>query len=397
MLRFKQYISLAESSTKAAKEMEYVLVDAAGGDSGNTEYTNLKPYAIKNNFDSPLDLGKTILDKVSSKLTLDGTARMSVSADVSDKWFGTNKTPKTDIWIAGNKISLKKGASQIMSGGPDESISTFHAALKAIGGNFDKDLLLLANDVETGIKKLLPSYKSEQMGGIDMQKYGGTVFQNTKMKTGPIATTTKIKGSKGYGKLDKDKILRTANSLNKTLTKQFTELFTGNQKFKKEFVFEAMTGKVKFGGNEGTADYFLVVDFDGSAEYHEVKNSKAPYVTKILSKVKPDVKFKSTAVTKTKKGIKSKTGYYRFWSTVGLVYSAAVKANNEAYDLVNSGELEYLSEGFFDAIKRAWNKFKTFVKNLIEKVQKWIKQSANNMMEFLELKPDIKFNNEIVW
>jgi len=68
-----------------------------------------------------------------------------------------------------------------------------------------------------------------------------------------------------------------------------------------------------------------------------------------------------------------------------------------AYDLVNSGELEYLSEGFFDAIKRAWNKFKTFVKNLIEKVQKWIKQSANNMMEFLELKPDIKFNNEIVW
>ena len=210
------------------------------------------------------------------------------------------------------------------------------------------------------------------------------------MKTGPIADVE-------AGSFDKDTFLKEGDTLNLKLKKQFADLFAGNQEFKKEFVFEAMTGKVKFDGNEGTADWFLVVDFDGSAEYHEVKNSKAPYVTKILSKVKPDVKFKSTAVTKTKKGIKSKTGYYRFWSTVGLVYSAAVKANNEAYDLVNSGELEYLSEGFFDAIKRAWNKFKTFIKNLVKKVQKWIKQSANNMMEFLELKPDITFNNEIVW
>ena len=95
------------------------------------------------------------------------------------------------------------------------------------------------------------------------------------------------------------------------------------------------------------------------SEYHEVKNSKSPYVTTVLSKVNPDVKFKSTAVTTTKNKITTKTGHYRFWSTVGLMYSAAVKANNEAYDLVNSGELEYLSEGFFDAIKRAWNKFKT--------------------------------------
>jgi len=386
MLRFKQYISLAESSTKAAKEMEYVLVDAAGGDSGKTKYTNLKK-AIKGK--DPLELGKEILTKV-DLLGKGGITRMSVSADVSDKWFGTNKTPKTDIWIAGNKISLKKGASQIMSGGPDESLSTFHAALEAIGGNFDKDLLRLASDVETGIMRLMPSHVGTQKGGADIQKKGGTVFKNTKMKTGPIADVE-------AGSFDKDTFLKEGDTLNLKLKKQFADLFAGNQEFKKEFVFEAMTGKVKFDGNEGTADWFLVVDFDGSAEYHEVKNSKAPYVTKILSKVKPDVKFKSTAVTKTKKGIKSKTGYYRFWSTVGLVYSAAVKANNEAYDLVNSGELEYLSEGFFDAIKRAWNKFKTFVKNLIEKVQKWIKQSANNMMEFLELKPDIKFNNEIVW
>ena len=33
---------LSEGSTEAAKEMEYVLVDAAGGDSGKTKYPNLK-------------------------------------------------------------------------------------------------------------------------------------------------------------------------------------------------------------------------------------------------------------------------------------------------------------------------------------------------------------------
>ena len=33
---------LAEGSTEAAKEMEYVLVDAAGGDSGKTAYPNLR-------------------------------------------------------------------------------------------------------------------------------------------------------------------------------------------------------------------------------------------------------------------------------------------------------------------------------------------------------------------
>ena len=38
----------------------------------------------------------------------------------------------------------------------------------------------------------------------------------------------------------------------------------------KEFVFEAMTGKVKFDDNEGTATHFLVVDFDDD-EYFQYR------------------------------------------------------------------------------------------------------------------------------
>ena len=245
--------------------------------------------------------------------------------------------------------------------------------------------------IEEGIKNLLPSTEGEFMGGVEIQKKGGTVYKNTRQKKGKI-------GDVEAGTFDKDKILKAADDFNLKLKKQFADLFAGNQDFKKEFVFEAMTGKVKFGGNEGTAESFLVASYNGSADYHEVKNSSDPYVASILSKVKPDVKFKSTAVKRSIDGKNTKTGHYRFWSVIGLGYNAAVKANkevNEAYDLYNSGEL--LTEGFLDVIKNIWNKFKTWLVNLLKKVKEWISESVENMMNFLGLKPDIEFNNEITW
>ena len=54
---------LLEGSTEAAKEMEYVLVHAAGGKQ-ESEYKNLTPYAIKNGFETPLDLGRKITDTI---------------------------------------------------------------------------------------------------------------------------------------------------------------------------------------------------------------------------------------------------------------------------------------------------------------------------------------------
>ena len=386
MYTFKSY--LAEGSTEAAKEMEFVLVDAAGGDSGqNGVYKNLKPYAVKNGFEDPIELGKKILSN--ANISTRGTTRMSVSAPVSKEWRGTNTTPKTDIIIGGEKISLKKGSSQIMSGGSDEALSTFEVAVKGIGG-FDKGLNQLAKDIEQGIKDLMPSHVGTQMGGASIQKKGGTVYQKTKSKQGKIADVA-------AGSFDKDKILKDGDDLNIRLKKQFSDLFAGNQEFKKHFVFEAMTGKVKFGGNEGTAESFLVVDFDGSANYHKVTSPNDPYVAKILPQVKPDVKFKSTAVMKKIDGKDTKTGHYRFWSTVGLGYNAAAKALKEVHDQVDNGELQYLSEGFFDAIKKAWNKFKTFLKTLFTKVKKYVTSSAQAMMDFLGIVPDITYTNKVTW
>ena len=386
-------VILNEGATDASKEMEYVLVDAAGGPKHKKVYNHVRPYAKKifPNLKYPsVALGKLIL-KNARGLKLGGTNRMSITAPkLSKKWQGGNATPKTDIIINSKKISLKRGNSRIMSGGTLESVSTFHAALNAVPAKY-LGITELAKDIETGINSLLPSTLGTEMGGINIQKYGGTVYKNTSQKKGKL-------GDVKAGSFDKDKILKGADNLNKNLTKKFEQLFKASPDFKKEFVFEAMTGKVKFGGNEGTATHFLVCDFDGSASYHVVKKSTDKYVTTILSQVNPDVTFKSGAQKMTIDGIKDqKTGYYRFYSVVGLAYKAAVKTQNEVYDMMNSGELEYLSEGFFDFIKRAWNKFKDFVKNIIEKATKWVQQSARNMMEFFQLQPKVRFNNNIRW
>jgi hypothetical protein len=299
-----------------------------------------------------------------------------------------------------------------MSGGSDEAMSTFKvAAEKAVKGKLSD----IAKEVQKGITELQKSYKSEQQGGIDIQKYGGNVYKNTtlgkslekkiadeknntkktelqkQLKAITISTTVKTKQT--YGKLDKDDILREANDKNNQLTKSFTKLFD-DKDFKKEFVFEAMTGKVKFNDNDGTANYFLVVDFDGSAELNQVTSSSDKYVGKILSQVSPSVKFKSTAIKTVKDG---KTGNYAFRSVVGLMYDAADNTQNEINDMMNTGELEYLSEGFFDFVSTAWNKFKSFVSNLIEKVKDFITQSVNNMMEFFDIQPQISFRNNIKW
>ena len=42
----------------------------------------------------------------------------------------TNKTPKTDVILGDKKISVKVGNSQLMSGGKEESMATFYAAME---------------------------------------------------------------------------------------------------------------------------------------------------------------------------------------------------------------------------------------------------------------------------
>ena len=381
---------LYEGSTEAAKEMEYVLVHAAGGKQ-ESEYKNLKKYTDKFGFDEPLDVGKKIIDGIGltgagGYMAASGEITSKKWSDGTPQWTGTNVTPKTDIVLGDKKVSLKKGSSQLMSGGPAESMSTYRAAVE---NTTSFDLTNLAKEVEDGITNLLPSTVGEFMGGADLQKTGGTVYKDTRRKKGKL-------GDVAPGTFDKDKVLKAADDHNQALKKKFAQLFAQNIEFKKNFVYEAMTGAVKFDRGPAAADWFLVVDFDGTYEMNVVKSADDPYVSKVLSKVKPDVKFKSTAVKKTIDGVKDqKTGHYRFWSVVGLGYKAAVKNLNNAYEDYENGEL--LQEGFFDKVKKIYKRFQQFLSRVFMKMKAFITASVNNMAEFLGVEPIIKFNNTVKW
>ena len=361
---------LTEGSTEAAKEVEYLLVHVAKGiiPPAKKSFKNLTPYAKKNGFKSSELLGKKILKTAG----LSGRSGSMVDSQNVNKptWKGNNKTPKTDIIIDKKKISLKKGSSQLMSGGPAETMSTFEVAASKTPG-MKKKLDVLSKEVEQGIINLMPSTIGTQKGGKDDQVASGT--------------------------FDKDKILVAADKFNMELKEKFRALFDSNQAFAKEFVFEAMTGKTKFNDNDGTATHFLVVDFDGSAEFHKVAKSTDPYVSKILPKVRPDVKFKSTSVKKVIDGKETKTGYYRFWSVVGLGYKAAITQTEELMREVENGNIQYLSEGFMDKLKAIYDKVKDVIMRAFAAIKRFLVESALNFAEFLGLEPQIRFNNEIKW
>jgi hypothetical protein len=365
MLSFKEHsaLKLDESFTKAAKDMENLLVDTANGVS--KRYSAIQPFLKKGGFKTSKDLGKKIFRNAGIR----GTSGSMVGSQSVNKpkWRGDNKTPKTDIIVDRMKISLKTGDSQLMSGGSAEALSTYEAALDNTKF-IKKQIKKLANECEKGIKDLLPNYLGKQKGGIGTQKRSG-VFK-------------------------KDRILKAADDFNHILKKKFIDLFQLKDDFKKEFVFEAMTGNVKFNGNNGTATHFLVCDFDGNAKFHKVTSSKSSYVKKILPQVNPNIRFKS--VSQKSKG--EKTGHYSFRGVVSLLYKAALKEQQDLEYLVSNGELEYLSEGFFDKIKSMINKVTNYITSIFNKVESFITQSAEYFADFLGLAVDnITFKNSVKW
>ena len=94
--------------------------------------------------------------------------------------------------------------------------------------------------------------------------------------------------------------------------------------------------------------------------------------------------------------ISGKTGFYKFWSVVGLGYDAMKEEIEEAENQFLLTE-ELTTESFFAKVKNAFKKFTGLLKRLASAAYNFIKSSAKNMMEFLGLEPEIKFKNEIKW
>ena len=351
---------LNEGDTTAAYDMEKVIVSAANG-------PKFKSKLIPNS------------DKVGKKIVKDnrlvGKGNFPANSyPASKKWNeyfpsgakGSTLTPKTDLIVGKKRISLKTGDAQLMSGGQNEASATFFVAAQESGTELDKAV----QDLGKHINNLLPS--------TDMSKLN-------------------IKGNKGdlqkANKFAEIEILRKADEAHMSMKNDMRKLFNNNPSFAEAFTFEAMTGKVKFDNSIGTAEYFLMTDYQGNSHMEQVRKMTDKYVKKIASQVKPDVKFKSSQKTssqlKSPTNPKGKSGYYTFWSAVGLGVKMIVEEEFKNGDL--------LTEGILDIFKRAINKALNWMKGFWDKVKSIVSDSWESFISFMALEPQVRFNNNIKW
>jgi len=353
MKSFKQH--LTEGNTSAAFEMERVIVAAAGGPA-------YKPNDKK--------IAKDAGDKIVKKLKLKGKGAMpNDSYEVTSDWSkyfpqgvkGGTKTPKTDFLIGDKRISLKTGSgAQLMSGGKNEATATFYAACKA--GKIP---------IKGAVKKLESQFK--------------------------LMITATIPDDKGNArqlvKSQKNELINKTNKIHEEFKKDLRTMFAADKNFAFHFTFEAMTGVQKFGRkNVGASQYFLVTDWAGdNADIHDAFRQKA-YVKKIANQVVPEARFKSGSQKKQdpKSGITKKTGYYSIYSAVGL----GLKNMQEELDAI---EGDLLTEGVLDKIKGAFKKFTNYMKRMIKAVVSYIGDSWQKLVQFLDLEPQIRFNNNPTW
>ena len=360
MKTFKEYRQLSEGSTTAAYDMEKVIVSAAGG-------PKFKSKLIKDD----QKVGKKIIKSL--KLSGKGSFPKN-SYPATDEWSsyfgprgakGSTLTPKTDLLIGNKRISLKTGDAQLMSGGPPEARATFYTAAKK------------SNTLKTKLIKDLGKHMDNLLPTTDLSKIG-------------------VKGSKTdlekAGKFAEVEILKKADDAHQAFKKDLRDAFSKNPAFAEAFTFEAMTGNTKFGKSIGTAEFFLVTDYDGNAKIHNAFKDSS-YVKKIAKQVKPDVKFKSTQNTssqlKSPTNPKGKTGFYTFWSAVGVGVKMVVQEEVEKGPMLN--------EGILDMIKRAYNKAKDWLSNFWDKVKKMVGDTWDSLLSFMALEPVVKFNNKIKW
>jgi len=342
---FKEYRVDLQEGRSRGEAMEEVIIAAVNG----------KPKG-DSKFGLDADAGVRVAkflkkNGVTGKGRVLGADTINVTKTWSKFWEGgkvpsSTQTPKTDFMVGKAKISLKSGdAAQLMSGGRNESVATFYAAMEKTSDLEEK----MAKKLKTMFEDLAPS----SVASSDLK----TAIQNKK-----------------------DEVVNKANAAHKALMSELKTIFESNEGFRDAFAYEAMSGETKFGGNDGTCTHFLVSSFDGKTNaLHSVKEKK--YVTKIANQMKVSVRFKTTSV---KRGGK-KTGEYRYWSVIGLII-------DKMQEDLNNMDGQLLTEGaVMDFFKGVFNKIKNFFLMAVN----YVRQGVKNLFDFMEVTPVVNFNNNV--
>jgi len=258
----------------------------------------------------------------------------------------SNTTPKTDIMIGKMRFSLKIGAAQLMSGGKEESMATFYAALKNVNNQ-------LINDPQ-------------------VQKVNSILESFVKNSLAPGRL-------RGIIKSGKNELVNAGERAHKECMVELGKLFQSNQSFKIAFAREAMSGFEKYGEKSpAAAEYMLVATHDGNkVSIHSVYDDS--YCEKIADRMKLQARFK----TSSRKIKGEKTGEYNFWSVVSLIVNAM---DENVTDLGNG---EYLVE--FKLLGKA----KSIFQRYWTKIYSFITKNILRLLKFLGFGVDISLKGEV--
>jgi len=422
----------AASYKKPADGLNYLEAEATTG-SYSSDFTSTKS-VHKFNYDDLMTFGKNIKKEIKG----DGTFAFQESGNITPFWRkygGTNNTSKTDIILGGKNCSVKNAAgAQLMSGKKGESIATTIAASEDSGLTAEAEMEIVGamNDLEKevteGYYASLDNIKrlKEFGGGATLKNYATAEFTKynaalaawekeyeagtKKKKDKPTKPTDELKRAyednpipkgKHKGKLPSEfpteigdinaAFLEKAEGVYKenadAVRSSLEKSFNKNNDFKLAFVFEAASGRKKFGAKAvQSADYLLSWKKVGTIQnfkikVYPVKNRNASIIKTYADQVNLIVNWKTSSTTHHEG--------YNVWQNVRLSLQKLMDEQetvaNESYNIIKKYEQQlnegYLSEGaFWDKVKeisknlwdkatQLWDRFTTWFASLVEKVK----------------------------
>ena len=352
MKSFKQFHKkeyIIEAKKPAGAEFENIICASYNMKSlGQTKQAAIKSAETswKPLYDDWMKVGKKIVDNAfpSPKGTMKHFG--SGNASLKPKWesyfikttgkkaAASTKTPKTDMYIGNQHISLKKyGGSQLMSGGKAETLATLAAAYdnlptKVKSKELDKAWKKLSNTIEKDFVK----FKLPAGGRINDFKAA--------IKSGVDDKLTNWV---------KDK-LQSQTEMTKTL-----QDLLSTPEINREVVREAMTGKQKFKDALAVSTHIMKFDEAGKSDYVKINNK---YVDYVASQTSFNISFKTSG-------------------TGGSAWTATKGIFKEAYE---QAEKECIQEGLFDKVKSGVKSGISFLKNILKKMLSFIWEKVKALL-----------------
>ena len=472
MKSFKQYTFLTEA-TDVSTALETVLgvCYQAASDSKNSEkilknamskdkqfkvakqYWNIKGLKTEDKIANLMTFGNNILKAVGTPGTVEFQDHGTITKDWA-KWANKSgkDTSKTDIILGGKQYSVKNASgAQLMSGKKGESIATATAAAEMTGmtAGVHTEIVQAMNKLEAVttegyyasvehlkiLKANAPGMKIFDYATQEKEKYEkalaawdvpGALKKDKPRK--PPASILKIANNPDKAALQpttidgvNEKFLKqmegdfqdNANEVKDLLDKAFKD----DSDYKLAFVFEAATGRYKFGNQVQQAKHMLcwkparsgVQDFVVKA--YPVANIKSKVIKDYASQIALDVNWKSSSTSKhlgynayqnvrlglrdtVQKEKELATEQYKEFTEYTQLLTEGVISEGAFWDKVKE-----ITNKFVEKAKAVWNSFLNILKEAIDKIKDAAKdglEALSNIMGFeMEVNDTLLNNNSL--